>query len=201
METINTEQNITTKNNKWYTLKVLSNFEQKAQRLIEKKLEQEPESGEFFYEVLMPSEIVTTVKQGKKTARVRKLYPGYLFVRMNIYDDENSEELNAKAYYFINTINGVTDFIGGKHPVQLSSKEIATIQEHIAKFQNTEVPKSYFVIGQNVAILNGPFIGLQGSISELDEPHQKLKVLVSIFGRDTPVELENWQVELADEEN
>ena len=117
METINTEQNIDTKNNKWYTLKVLSNFEQKAQKLIEKKLEQEPES-----------------------------------------------------------------------------------KEHIAKFQNEEVPKSYYDIGQLVSILDGPFMGLQGSISEVDVEHQKLKVLVSIFGRDTPVELENWQVERVEEE-
>jgi transcriptional antiterminator NusG len=199
METINTETTNST-TDKWYTLKVLSNFEQKAQKLIEKKLEQEPESKEFFHEVLMPSEIVTTVKQGKKTARVRKLYPGYLFVRMNIYDEENPTELNAKAYYFINSINGVTDFIGGKNPVQLSKKEIDTIKEHIAKFQNEEVPKSYYDVGQQVTILDGPFVGLQGAISEVDTEHQKLKVLVSIFGRDTPVELENWQVERVEEE-
>ena len=201
METINTEQSIDTKNNKWYTLKVLSNFEQKAQKLIEKKLEQEPESKEFFHEVLMPSEIVTTVKQGKKTSRVRKLYPGYLFVRMNIYDEENPTELNAKAYYFINNINGVTDFIGGKSPVQLSKREIDTIKEHISKYQNEEVPKSYYNIGQLVSILDGPFMGLQGAISYVDSEHQKLKVLVSIFGRETPVELENWQVESSEKED
>ena len=199
METINTETTNST-TNKWYTLKVLSNFEQKAQKLIEKKLEQEPESKKFFHEVLMPSEIVTSVKQGKKTTRVRKLYPGYLFVRMNIYDEENPNELNAKAYYFINDINGVTDFIGGKNPVQLSKKEIDTIKEHIAKFQNEEVPKSYYDIGQLVSILDGPFMGLQGEISSVDSGNQKLKVLVSIFGRETPVELENWQVERVEEE-
>ena len=200
METTNTKQDTDTKNNKWYTLKVLSNFEQKAQKLIEKKLELEPESKEFFHEVLMPSEIVTSVKQGKKTSRVRKLYPGYLFVRMNIFDEENPTELNAKAYYFINSINGVTDFIGGKNPVQLSKTEIDTIKEHIAKYQNEEVPKSYYDVGQQVTILDGPFVGLQGSISEVDTEHQKLKVLVSIFGRETPVELENWQVEKVEEE-
>ena len=101
METTNTKQDTDTKNNKWYTLKVLSNFEQKAQKLIEKKLELEPESKEFFHEVLMPSEIVTSVKQGKKTSRVRKLYPGYLFVRMNIFDEENPTELNARNFFFI----------------------------------------------------------------------------------------------------
>jgi transcriptional antiterminator NusG len=198
METINTETTNST-TDKWYTLKVLSNFEQKAQKLIEKKLEQEPESKEFFHEVLMPSEIVTTVKQGKKTARVRKLYPGYLFVRMKLYDDKNPTELNSKAYYFINSINGVTDFIGGKSPVHLSKKEIDTIKEHIAKFQDKEIPKSYYDVGQQVTILDGPFLGLQGAISEVDAEHQKLKVLVSIFGRETPVELENWQVERVEE--
>lgn len=200
METINTEQSTGVKNDKWYTLKVLSNFEQKAQKLIEKKLEENPESKEFFHEVLMPSEIVTSVKQGKKTSRVRKLYPGYLFVRMNIYDEENPKQLNPKAYYFINSINGVTEFIGGKNPVQLKEHEIDTIKSHMEKFQNKEVPKSYYDIGQNVTILEGPFVGLQGSISEVDHAQQKLKVLVSIFGRDTPVELENWQVEKVEEE-
>ncbi len=200
METINTEQSTDVKNDKWYTLKVLSNFEQKAQKLIEKKLEENPESKEFFHEVLMPSEIVTSVKQGKKTSRVRKLYPGYLFVRMNIYDEENPKQLNPKAYYFINSINGVTEFIGGKNPVQLKEHEIDTIKSHIEKFQNKEVPKSYYDVGQQVTILDGPFVGLQGGISEVDHAQQKLKVLVSIFGRDTPVELENWQVEKVEED-
>ena len=200
METINTDQNIESKNNKWYTLKVLSNFEDKARKLMEKKLEAEPESSEFFHEVLMPSEVVTTVKQGKKTSRVRKLYPGYLFVRMNIYSDENPSELNPDAYYFINAINGVTGFVGGRNPVKLKKHEIDTIKSHIEKFQNKEVPKSYFDIGQNVTILDGPFVGLQGAIADVDHEHQKLKVLVSIFGRETPVELENWQVERVEEE-
>ena len=199
METINTNQIVDKKNDKWYTIKVLSNFEQKALKLIEKKLELEPECKEFFHEVIMPSEIVTSVKQGKKTARVRKLYPGYLFVRMNIFDEENPTQLNAKAYYFINSINGVTDFIGGKNPVQLSKTEIDTIKEHIARYQNEEVPKSYYDVGQQVTILDGPFVGLQGGISKVDHEAQKLNVLVSIFGRDTPVELENWQVERVEE--
>lgn len=195
METINT---IT--NDKWYTLKVLSNFEDKVKKLIEKKLETEPESNKFFHEVLMPAEIVTSVVKGKKRARIRKLYPGYLFVRMNIFNEDSIEELNPSAYYFITSINGVTGFIGGKTPVQLKKSEIATIKNHVDNFQNKETPKSYFDVGQLVSILDGPFIGLQGSISEVDIENQKLKVLVSIFGRETPVELENWQVEKTEEE-
>lgn len=195
METINTDVK-----NKWYTLKVLSNFEDKVKRLIEKQLETEPQCKEFFHESLMPSEIVTSVVKGKKKARIRKLYPGYLFVRMNIFDEETPTELNAAAYYFITSINGVTGFIGGKSPVQLRKDEIETILLHVEKFQNKETPKSYYDVGQNVSILDGPFMGLQGAIGHVDHDHQKLKVMVSIFGRDTPVELENWQVERVEEE-
>ena len=195
METVNTETK-----DKWYTLKVLSNFEDRVKKLIEKKLETEPESCNYFYEVLMPSEVVTSVVKGKKKARVRKLYPGYLFVRMNIFNEENPTELNPDAYYFITSINGVTGFIGGKSPVRLRSDEIETIKLHVEKFQNKETPKSFYEVGQNVSILDGPFIGLQGAIGEVDHNHQKLKVLVSIFGRETPVELENWQVEKVEKE-
>ncbi len=195
METLTTD-----KKNKWYTLKVLSNFEDKVKKIIEKKLETEPESKEFFHEVLMPSEVVTSVVQGKKKSRIRKLYPGYLFVRMDVFDDENPTELSAPAYYFINSINGVTGFIGGKNPVQLKKDEIETIKLHVEKFQNKETPKSYYTVGQSVSILDGPFIGLQGAIGHVDHENQKLKVLVSIFGRETPVELENWQVEKVEEE-
>ena len=149
METINT---IT--NDKWYTLKVLSNFEDKVKKLIEKKIETEPKYKSFFHEVLMPAEIVTSVVKGKKRARIRKLYPGYLFVRMNIFSDDSSEELNPEAYYFITSINGVTGFIGGKCPVQLKKKEIETIKTHVDNFQNKETPKSYFDVGQTISILD-----------------------------------------------
>tara|TARA_Y100000385_G_C12947259_1_gene573871 strand:- start:247 stop:834 length:588 start_codon:yes stop_codon:yes gene_type:complete len=195
METINT-----TINNKWYTLKVLSNFEDKVKKLIEKKLETDSEYKSFFHEVLMPTELVTSVVGGKKKTRVRKLYPGYLFVRMEIFNEESNDELNPDAYYFITSINGVTGFIGGKSPVRLRKDEIETIQTHIEKFQDKETPKSYYSVGESVSILDGPFMGLQGDVDSIDEQHQKLKVLVSIFGRETPVELENWQVEKVVEE-
>ena len=195
METLETETK-----NKWYTLKVLSNNEDRVKKLVEKKLEENPEHTEYFYEILMPSENVTTIKHGKKTSRIKKLYPGYLFVNMDIFKSEETGELNPHAYYFITSINGVTGFIGGKNPVQLSETEIETIKSHIKKFETKEVPKSYFVPGQKVTILEGPFVGLVGIIDSANSETQKLKVLVSIFGREAPVELENWQVEKYEEE-
>jgi len=184
--------------NKWYTLKVMSNFEDRVKSLIEKKLEQEPECSEFIHEVLMPSEIVTSVKQGKKRARVKKLYPGYLFIRMDIFNEDGN--LNPDAWYFVSSINGVTGFIGGKEPVELTSSEIETIQSHVKSLEEGTAPKSYYDLGQKVTILDGPFLGLVGEVSRVDAEHQKVSVLVSIFGRETPVELENWQVEKYEEE-
>ena len=114
----------------------------------------------------MPSEIVTSIKHGKKKSRVRKLYP-YLFVNMDIFANEDTHELNADAYYFITSINGVT-FIGGKEPVQLSNSEIDTIKSHIKSFETKEVPKSFYEVGQKVTILDGLFVGLHGEIGEAD---------------------------------
>jgi transcriptional antiterminator NusG len=182
----------------WYTIKVLSNFEDRVKNLIEKKLENEPGSSDFFHEVLMPTEIVTSIKRGKKTIRTKKLYPGYLFVRTNIFNEDGN--LNANAFYFLNEINGVIGFIGGKNPTQLHESEIDQIKSHIKSSESEEAPKSYYSVNEVVTILDGPFMGLNGAISEVDVNHQKLKVLVSIFGRETPVELENWQVEKQEEE-
>jgi len=174
--------------NSWYTLMVMSNFEDKVQKLLmKKKLDAKEKASEFFHEVLMPSQIVTEVKQGKKSSRVKKLYPGYLFVRMDLYNSES--DLNGDAFYFVKQVNGVRGFIGGNSPTQLKRVEIEQIQDHIRQFQNKETPKHKLDIGQPVRILDGPFINFEGPVIEVDNELGKLKVEVSIFGRETPVEL------------
>lgn len=184
--------------NTWYTIMVMSNLEDKIRKLILKKSDIVPNSSEFFYEALMPSQIVTEVKSGKKTARVKKLYPGYLFLRMNMFTTEG--ELNSDAFYFITQINGVRGFVGGNNPTQLKNHEIEQILEHIQQFQGKETPKNKFNIDDVVRILDGPFINFQGPVSDINESTGIIKVVVSIFGRDTPVELESWQVDKSDEE-
>jgi|SaaInlV_100m_DNA_2_1039680.scaffolds.fasta_scaffold19755_1 transcription termination/antitermination protein NusG len=185
--------------NSWYTLMVMSNFEDKVQKLLmKKKLDAKEKASEFFHEVLMPSQIVTEVKQGKKSSRVKKLYPGYLFVRMDLYNSES--DLNGDAFYFVKQVNGVRGFIGGNSPTQLKRVEIEQIQDHIRQFQNKETPKHKLDIGQPVRILDGPFINFEGPVIEVDNELGKLKVEVSIFGRETPVELESWQVEKAEKD-
>lgn len=185
-------------NIKWYTVKVMSNFEDKVIRLLNKGLEIKPEAKEYFKEALMPSEIVSKVKEGKKITRIRKLYPGYLFMKLKMYNDEG--ELNADAYYFVTGVNGVMGFIGDKRPVALKKYEIDRILDHIKKYQNKEVPLHKYAMGQMVRILDGPFLNFEGQIQELDQEKGTLKVSVSIFGRETPVELEMWQTEKVEKE-
>mgnify|MGYP001296725140 CR=1 FL=1 len=184
--------------NTWYTIMVMSNLEDKIRKLILKKKDTIENSAEFFHEVLMPSQIVTEVKSGKKTARVKKLYPGYLFLRMNVFTADG--ELNSDAFYFITQINGVRGFVGGNNPTQLKKHEIEQILEHIRQHEGKETPKNKLDLGQIVRILDGPFINFQGPVSDVNESTGIIKVVVSIFGRDTPVELESWQVDLVDEE-
>ena len=186
----------TTECDSWFTLMVMSNFEDKVQKMLMKKLTFEETASEYFHEVLMPSQIVTEVKRGKKSARIKKLYPGYLFVRMDLYNSEG--DLDGNAFHFVKQINGVRGFVGGNRPTQLKKSEIAQIQEHIQKFQNKETPKNKLDLGQMVRILDGPFVNFEGPVDEVDNELGKLKVAVSIFGRETPVELESWQVEKAE---
>jgi transcription termination/antitermination protein NusG len=186
-------------NIKWYTVKVMSNFEDKVIRLLNKGLEITPDAKEYFKEALMPSEVVSKVKDGKKSVRLRKLYPGYLFMKLKMYDDEG--ELNPDAYYFVTNVNGVMGFIGNKRPVALKTYEIDRILDHIKKYQGKEVPLHTYSMGQLVRILDGPFLNFEGQVQELDQEKGTLKVSVSIFGRDTPVELEMWQTEIVEKDD
>jgi len=176
----------------WYVLQTLSNKEQQAKKYLD-KYKKEEEMEEFLFDVLLPTETVTEVKQGKKTSKVRKLYPGYVFVQMHLFD-ENGVLLN-KPYYFIRGATGVIGFVGGDKPSALKESEINRILSQVREAEGKEVPKVHYEIGEEVKITDGPFLNLSGKIDEIDAEKGKLKVSVSIFGRFTPVELEFWQVE------
>lgn len=182
----------TQSNAAWYVLQTLSNKENQAKLYLDKYKKQE-EMEEFLLDVLLPTETVSEVKQGKKTSKTRKLYPGYVFVHMKLYD-ENGILLN-KPYYFIKGATGVIGFVGGENPSALKKSEIDRIISHVEEAEGKEVPKVAHEIGEEVKITDGPFLNLNGKIDEIDPEKGKLKVSVSIFGRFTPVELEYWQVE------
>ncbi|MAM92078.1 MAG: transcription termination/antitermination protein NusG [Opitutaceae bacterium] len=176
----------------WYVVQTLSNQEGKVKRYLDKFVVEE-EMEDFVFEVLVPTENVVEVKNGKKTQITRKFYPGYVFVRMRLYDGDG--KLMNKPWYFVRETAGVINFVGGDRPAALKKSEIDTILSQVEAASGKETPKIQYEVGEEVKITDGPFLNLTGRIDEIDPEKGKLKVSVSIFGRFTPVELEYWQVE------
>ncbi len=184
-QTINTEA-------QWFAIQTYSNQEAKAKRYLDKFIPIE-EMEDYIFEVLMPAETVTDVKAGKKTQKTRKFYPGYVFIKMHLFDDQG--KILQKPWYFVRGTQGVINFVGGDRPVALKKDEIERIINQVKEAEGKEVPSVRFNLGEEVKITDGPFMNLTGSIDEVDADRGKLKVSVSIFGRQTPVELEFWQIE------
>lgn len=182
----------------WYVVQTLSNKEPAAKRYIDRYIA-ENELEDYIFEVLVPMETVSEVKQGKKSQRQRKLYPGYIFIHCRLYDEDG--QLVQKVWYYINGADGVIGFAGGKQPAALKQEEIERILTQVAEAEGKEVPKVQYEVGEEVKITDGPFLNLTGGIDEIDPEAGKLKVSVSIFGRFTPVVLEYWQVERLTDEN
>ena len=176
----------------WFVIHTLSGQEQKVKEAIEKRSKTE-EMGDFIKEVLVPMEKVVEVRNQKKTVSTRKLWPGYVFVHMSLLDDQN--RIIEKPWYFIKDTQGVIGFVGGEPPVATPDAEVDSIKNQITASEDTERPKVSFEVGETVKINNGPFLNFSGVIEEIEPERGKLKVTVNIFGRNTPVELEYWQVE------
>jgi transcription termination/antitermination protein NusG len=179
----------------WFAVHTLSGQEQKVKTYIEKFRKAE-ELDEFIHEVLLPTEVVSEVKGGKKSTKVRKLYPGYVFVNMKLFEEG---KVIIKPFYFVKDAAGVIGFVGGEHPASLRQSEIDEIKARIEAASGKEVPKVSFDVGEEVKITDGAFANLTGRVDEIDPARGKLKISVSIFGRFTPVELEYWQVQRASE--
>jgi transcription termination/antitermination protein NusG len=170
---------------RWYSVSVLSNFEKKVAEAIRQAAADNGMSDEIS-EVLVPTEEVLEVRRGKKVTSERRFMPGYVLVRM---------EMNNRTYHLVNSINRVTGFLGqpGK-PSPMRDEEVNTILNRVEAGQ--EAPRNLirYEIGETVRVSDGPFDGFSGMVEEVDEDHGRLKVMVSIFGRPTPVELEFTQV-------
>ncbi len=176
----------------WFILHVLSGHELKVQRNIASRVQQE-EMEEIIGEVLIPTEKVSEVKQGKKTTVNRKFFPGYVLINICLYDEGN--DFNERAWYFIQNTPSVIGFLGGEKPAALSEDEVNSIVHQIEEKKETVAPKVMFEPGETVKITDGPFLNFSGMIEEVDPERGKLKISVSIFGRSAPVELEYWQIE------
>ena len=176
----------------WYTIQTLSGQEQKAEKSLHKRIAEE-EMSEYINEVLVPMEKVVEVRGGKKTVTQRKLYPGYIFIDMQLYDEE--QRLLAQPWDFIRNTQGIIGFLGGERPIATPAADIDVIKAQVADSEETEKPKVNFEVGEEVKINDGPFQNYNGAVEEMDAESGKLKVTIDIFGRSTPVELEYWQVE------
>jgi transcriptional antiterminator NusG len=168
---------------KWYIVHTYSGHENKVSKSLKQRIESMGFENRIF-DIIVPVRDTVKVSQGKKETIKEKIFPGYVLVKM-ILDDE--------SWLLVRTTQGVTAFIGaGNKPTPISDKEVQAIQ----KFMATEEPlyKTAFVTGEAVKITDGPFTDFLGTIDNIDEAKGKLKVLVSIFGRETPVELDFLQV-------
>ena len=170
---------------RWYSVSVLSNFEKKiAEQIRASVAEQELEDQ--IDEVLVPTEEVIEVRRGKKVTTERRFMPGYVLVHM---------EMSDAGYHLINSINRVTGFLGPQgRPMPMRDAEVEAILGRVAEGEETPRTLIHFEVGEKVKVSDGPFEDFDGMIEEVDEDNQRLKVSVSIFGRETPVELEFTQV-------
>ena len=179
----------------WFVVHVLSGQEGKVQENINRRIQTE-EMGDLVFEVLIPTERVQEIKRGKKTETTRKFFPGYLIVNMHLLDDDN--QLVEKTWYFIKDTSGVLGFAGTKdRPIPMRKKEVESLLAQVREREDTVKPKISFEVGDKVKVADGPFQNQNGIVEEIDPERGKLRVSVSIFGRDTPVDLEYWQVEKA----
>ena len=170
----------------WYIIHTQTGQELKVKQSLDGKIQQGLAGGQIN-QVLVPTEKVAEVRGGKKRISERKFFPGYLLVEMEMTDE---------SWHLVRTTPGVTGFIGaGRKPVSLSQEEVAEILRQTEERKDKPTPRVTFQKGEGVRVIEGPFTNFSGVIEEVNTTRGKLKVLVSIFGRQTPVELEFWQVE------
>lgn len=171
---------------KWYVIHTQTGYEDKVKANLEKSAETS-NLKELISQVLVPTERVSEVKEGKKKISTRKFFPGYILVEM---------ELTDETWYLTKNTPGVSGFIGsGRRPIPLKDEEVKAILKQTELAKEKPMPKVTFEKGEEVRVLEGPFASFNGTIEETNPTKGKLKVTISIFGRATPVELEYWQVE------
>lgn len=170
---------------RWYVVHVATNQEGRVKKLLEERIRQ---AGleEKFGQILLPTEEVIEIRQGKRRKAERKFFPGYLLVQM---------ELDDQTWHLVRNTSHVLGFVGGEHPTPLSEKEAEAIIARMEEGRAKPKPKILFEPGELVRIKEGPFQDFHGVVEEVDYDKNRLKVSVSIFGRSTPVEFDFKQVE------
>ena len=170
---------------RWYVVHVYSGFESKVKTALEERIASSA-NPEKFGEVVVPTEQIVELVKGKRKTSSRKFYPGYILVRMTL-DDE--------TWHIVNDTAKVTGFLGGREkPTPISDQEADEILNRMEAGKLKPQPKYYFETGDEIRVIDGPFTNFHGTVEDVNPEKGKVKVLVSIFGRATPVELEFVQV-------
>jgi transcriptional antiterminator NusG len=176
---------------KWYVLQVFSSHEKKVKKALEEQREQKG-MIDMISEVILPTENVSEVKNGQQHIVEKRLWPGYLLVKMNLTDD---------SWHYVKSTAGVIEFLGGDKPQALSDGEVEEILRDLADKKQKVTQKHKFDVGDIVKIVDGVFVNFTGQVIEVYHDKGRLSVMVSIFGRDTRVDdLEFSQVEEVTEE-
>ena len=170
-------------NKHWYAIHTYSGYEEKVAESIRQRADSLDMKDKIF-QVLVPKEKMIEVKNGKRKVVEKRIFQGYVLVEMKMSED---------AWYIVRNTPSVTGFVGsGSEPTQIEKDEIEKIMKRMGRAEPKH--KIDFTIGEVVNITDGPFKGFDGSINEIDAQKGKLKVLVNMFGRETPVELDSLQV-------
>ena len=173
-------------NHKWYIVKTKTNCEARAKDSIQ-NLVRTHQLDTYVADILIPEKDVVEVVKGKKVTRVKKLYPGYIFIQAHLED---------RVWHLIKGVSNVVSFVGGKKgfPPEVPVNQIEAIQTQAQKDYKDPVAQASFILGESVAVIEGPFKGFSGIVKEVNAEKERIKIEVSIFGGPTPVELDFAQV-------
>ena len=168
---------------RWYVVHTYSGYENKVKTDLEKTVKNR-ELEEYFFDIVVPMEEQIEIKDGQRKANLKKVFPGYVLIKMIVTEE---------TWYIVRNTRGVTGFVGsGTDPIPLTDEEIRAMG-----FEEVSISIDYD-INDSVQILNGPFKDSIGTVQEINKEKHKVKVLISMFGRETPVELEFSQIQKVD---
>ncbi|HOE12645.1 MAG TPA: transcription termination/antitermination protein NusG [bacterium] len=170
----------------WYVIHTYAGFENKVRENLEQTIRAQ-NLQDRISQVLIPTEEVVEIRDGRRNISTQKLFPGYVIVEMDFSDD---------TWFVVKNTPGVTGFVGsGRSPLPLSRDEVENILRHMDETDEKPRPKVVFEVGERVKVIEGPFYNFSGYVAEINEERGRLKVMVDILGRSTPVELDFLQVE------
>jgi len=170
----------------WYVIHTYSGYENKAKIALEERIKSLKKET-YFGEVIVPEENVVELVKGQKRTSKRRFFPGYILVKMILTDE---------TWHIVKNTPKITGFVGDKvKPIPIAESEVQKMTNRMAEGQSKPRPRVSFTEGENVRVVDGPFSNFNGTIEEVNQDKGKVKVLVSIFGRSTPVELDFIQVE------